>query len=228
MKIKFGSIVTEGRGKLGGQVYSRNRSGAYVRSKVTPSNPQTARQSVIRSFLAQLSTGWRNLTEAQRDAWRGAVDNWKRTDIFGDTVTPTGKNLYTQLGVVMLNIGETPLNTPPVPEAIVEPEIATLSLDIGSGTFDIELSSVETNQSYVVLATAPQSPGAAYFKNKYRQIEVFDGGSGTTLDIDSSYQAKFGAPLEGQKIGVKVVPVITETGQQGVGVTDAGFVTDTP
>ena len=39
MKIKFGSEVVDGRGKIGGHVYSKNKGGAYKRTKVTPSNP---------------------------------------------------------------------------------------------------------------------------------------------------------------------------------------------
>lgn len=43
-KIKFGMMMTDARGKLGGQVFSKNRSGSYVRTKVTPVNPQTTTQ----------------------------------------------------------------------------------------------------------------------------------------------------------------------------------------
>ena len=41
-KIKFGMMMTDASGKLGGQVFSKNRGGSYVRTKVTPTNPQTA------------------------------------------------------------------------------------------------------------------------------------------------------------------------------------------
>ena len=76
MKIKFGAIVTDGRGKIGGHVASKNRSGAYMRTKVTPSNPNTASQSQARSILASASQNWRNLTDSQRKAWNNAVSDW--------------------------------------------------------------------------------------------------------------------------------------------------------
>src|SRR6056297_1294291 len=101
MKMKFGALVTDGRGKIGGQVASKNRYGSYLRTKVTPSNPQTASQLNVRSVLAALSSGWRDLTQAQRDGWNAAVLDFQKTNVFGDTITPTGKNLYTRLNAAL-------------------------------------------------------------------------------------------------------------------------------
>ena len=97
MKIKFGAIVVDGRGKIGGHVASKNRGGAYLRTKVTPTNPQTTFQSAVRNRLTAFSQGWRGLTQAQRDAWNAAVSNFSKTDVFGDIKQPTGLNLYVKL-----------------------------------------------------------------------------------------------------------------------------------
>ena len=53
-KIKFGMMMTDARGKLGGQVFSKNKGGAYVRTKVTPSNPQTIAQTTRRALFAAI------------------------------------------------------------------------------------------------------------------------------------------------------------------------------
>jgi len=58
MKIKFGAIVVAGSGKIGGHVASKNRGGAYLRTKVTPTNPNSPAQAGARALLASLSTGW--------------------------------------------------------------------------------------------------------------------------------------------------------------------------
>ena len=50
MKIKWGALVVDGRGKLGGHVAAQNRGGSYLRTKVTPSNPQTTFQTGVRSM----------------------------------------------------------------------------------------------------------------------------------------------------------------------------------
>jgi hypothetical protein len=53
-KIKFGMMMTDARGKLGGHVFSKNRSGAYVRTKVTPVNGQTTAQTGVRAIFGAI------------------------------------------------------------------------------------------------------------------------------------------------------------------------------
>ena len=94
MKIKYGAIIVDGSGKIGGHVASKNRSGSYLRTKTTPSNPNTTAQAQARSVLASLSTGWGVLTDDQRKSWNDAVGDYAKTDIFVDFKNPSGINLY--------------------------------------------------------------------------------------------------------------------------------------
>jgi hypothetical protein len=49
MKVLYGQIISEARGKLGGLVASKNTYGNYMRNKVTPANPQTTEQVAARN-----------------------------------------------------------------------------------------------------------------------------------------------------------------------------------
>lgn len=227
MKMKWGALVVDGRGKIGGQVASKNRSGAYLRTKVTPVNAQTTYQQAVRSRLAGFSSAWRALTQAQRDAWNTAVASFARTNIFGDLVNPTGKNLYNGLNQNISNIGGTAITTPPTPVAVVE--TGALSLTMADPTtlanVEIVLTTVDAAQDYIVFATSQVSPGIGFFKNRYRQIMVHSGSLGVTIDATSRYIAKFGNPVLAQKASFKVVPIVTLTGQAGVGSTVDGITT---
>lgn len=227
MKAKFGAIVVDGRGKIGGHVASKNRSGSYFRTKVTPVNAQTSFQNAVRSRLASFSAAWRSLTQAQRDAWDAAVANFSKTNIFGDIVNPTGKNLYTALNGNLSNIGEAAISVPPTPVAVIESAIDTITYadPTTAANVEIELDAVDANQSYLVFASAPTSPGVGFFKNRLRQIMVHAGSTGTTIDATAAYVAKFGNPIAGQKAGFKVVPVDQTTGQSGVGASDYAIAT---
>lgn len=227
MKAKFGAIVVDGRGKIGGHVASKNRSGSYFRTKSTPVNPQTARQSAVRGVLASFSAAWRALSQAQRNAWNSAVSAFSKTNVFGDSVTPTGKNLYTGLNANLNLIGEAPISAPPAVVAVPEPSIASIDFedDTVAAAVRIALDSADTSLHYAVYATEQVSPGVGFFKNKYRFLEAFDGNDGNDLDITSSYTARFGTPVAGQKAGFKVVPIVTATGQKGVGVSDSAIAT---
>lgn len=112
-KIKYSALVSEMSGKLNGSVMAKNRSGNYVRTKITPVNPQTVFQTAVRNRLAGNSALWRGLTEDQRLAWNGAVNDWTSTNIFGDTVKPSGQNLYIKVNNNLLNVGSPRVSLPP-------------------------------------------------------------------------------------------------------------------
>ena len=64
-RIKFGMMMTDARGKLGGQVFTKTRSGATVRTKVTPVNLKSSAQALVRNRFGSLSQGWRGLSEEE-------------------------------------------------------------------------------------------------------------------------------------------------------------------
>lgn len=224
MKAKFGMIVVEGRGKIGGHVASRNRSGAYFRTKVTPVNPSTTYQQNARNLLASQSQAWRGLTQAQRDAWNQAVGDFAHTDIFGDLRNPTGKNLFTLLNVNLLNSGSSPITAPPLPVA-TPPIVATsATIAVGATQFDVAFTGTGGATDFIhIWATDPLSPGVSYAKNRLRFIASVAGNTASPEDIWAAYVARFGTPTVGQKVVVQLVGVAS-TGQQGVASETSGIV----
>lgn len=220
-KIKTTAIVADIRGKLNGSVFSKNRGGAFVRTKVTPSNPQTSYQAAVRSILGGLAQGWRSLTQAQRDAWNSAVSNYTGTDIFGDIKTPSGINLYTKLNANLAEVGMAYINTPPLPQGAASVTELSGSADISSLniTVDAGAGNVPASNAFVIRATAPQSPGKKFLKGKYRNITVIAAGSPMQNNIWADYVARFGTPVAGQKIGVECYMVNTATGEKSPSIS---------
>lgn len=215
MKAKFGMVVVAGSGKVGGHVASRNRGGAYFRTKVTPVNPQTTSQLNVRARLTTRSQAWRGLTQAQRDAWNGAVANFAKTDIFGDLKNPTGFNLYQRLNNNLLNVGAAIISLPPVPSAVLTVNATALAAAAGAGTLSLTLSAaVPAGTAVKVFATAPQSPGVNFVKSEYRQISTLPAATATPVALGAAYVLKFGNWASGQKIFVRISFVNTVTGQE--------------
>lgn len=212
-KIKWGMVVVDGRGKLGGQVFSKNRSGAIIRTKVTPSNGNTVRQSFIRALLASISQAWSTLEPGIRAGFNAAVSDWSTTDIFGDARNPTGKNLYSRLNLNLENSGQAQVTSVPVKIEVPILEGSTVSIDVDTMTLT---DAVNTASGVVVVsATAPQSAGTSFFKGKYRQIGFYPGTAIATADFWDNYVAKFGTPETSANIGFefKLVMPNGQTGQ---------------
>ena len=220
MKMKFGAIVVAGSGKIGGHVASRNRGGAYLRTKVTPVNPNTGSQAAIRNRLSTLSTAWKGLTSAQITAWNNAVAAFKKTDIFGDVQNPSGFNLYQRLNNNLNRIGEASISTPPLPVSlpVIETAVAAQA-NAGATTITFTNDPVVTDSVVEVSATAAQSPGKNFVKSEFRIIGNMPALVAHVATLTTLYNAKFGAPgAAGQKVLFQLRQISNVTGQAGVPV----------
>lgn len=216
-KIKLSAIVSEMRGKLNGSVFSKNRGGAYLRTKVTPVNPQSLAQGSVRALLTTLSQSWRGLTEAKRLAWNSAVSQFTSTDIFGDIKTPSGINLYNKLNLNLGAIGEAAIDTPPNPVGVGYVSALSLVADESANTiaatFTAEGGTVD--QTVIVEATPCLSAGKSFVKSEFRQIGTFAGNAASPQAIGAMYVAKFGAMSADKKLFVRLKFVDKNTGISG-------------
>lgn len=225
MKVLFGEIIVAGSGKLGGHVQSRNRGGPYVRTRVTPLNPNTPFQIAAKQTLAVFSETWRTLLQSQITAWNEAVDNFKKTDVFGEIRRPTGKNLFTRLNINLASIGIASISDPPAPTTIPEPTITGVTIEEGTNTFEIAFTGGSGTVGFQIWATESLSPGVSFSKPFFRLFTTEDGAVASPIDVDAAYRARFGDPVVGQKIFVKLVPIENTTGQAGIGSEDSAIVT---
>jgi len=215
MKAKFGAIIVDGSGKIGGHVVSKNRGGAYIRTKVTPTNPNTVAQQNVRAMLSGLSTAWAGLTEAQRSSWNGAVADYASTNVFGDLKNPSGFNLFVKLNTNLQNGGFSAVDTVPAKETVPYSEIATAIYDISSAEFNVTFP--DSNYDGVVLyvqATPAVSAGKTNVNSLFRTIGVFTGVAGS-IDVYGQYVAKFGALAVGANASLRLAPIVA-SGQKGV------------
>lgn len=159
MKAKFGAIVVDGRGKIGGHVASKNRGGAYFRTKVSPSQPNSTYSSAVRARLSSIASSWRSLTEAQRSQWNDAVSSYKKTNIFGDVRNPSGFNLYQELNNNLVNAGEAMVTIPPTPKAVDALTSLSAAADNSSNSLILTFApAIAVGHAALIRATPAISP----------------------------------------------------------------------
>ena len=217
MKVKFGALIVDGRGKVGGHVMSKNRAGAYMRTKVTPVNPRTSFQVIARQRLSTLSAAWASLGDPNRLAWNNAVDLWKSTNIFGDIKHPSGFNLFQRLNNNLAQIGVAQINTPPLPAAIgAWPTFSFIPDNTGTMVVTFAPTPVPAGFAVLINGTAPCSPGIKNANARFRRITSLAAAVATGVDIQVAYQAKFGAiaPI-GDRVFLRAKYINIATGQTG-------------
>lgn len=215
MKAQFGALVVAGSGKINGWVASRNRGGAYFRTKVTPLNPSTSAQQNARGILGSLSTQWSQLTEEQRLSFNNAVASFATTDIFGDIRNPSGINLYVKLNTNLINTGQAQITSAPAKEEFAFSPISLIGMDVSTQAVFITLENgLNDGNTILVFATPTLSNGTSFVKNRLRSIGHFPVAA-SEAEVSSGYTSKFGAFALGANIVVGF-RVVSATGQASV------------
>ena len=226
MKIKWGMMMTDGRGKLGGQVASKNRAGAYVRTKVTPVNPQTLHQQSNRGLFGTVSAAWRSLTQDQINGWNTATELWQTTDIFGDLKKPSGFALFQRLNMgVLANVSAaTLIKDAPAPDALplitnVESNLTLDAVNTWVVDWEVDAPGAQPGDfSLQIRCTPPMPIGRNYHANQLRVVVQGDPLAETYSILDA-YIDRFGRlPMPGENVYMEVRTVSRETGRIGVGV----------
>ena len=215
MKIKWGALVTDGRGKLGGHVASKNRSGSYLRTKVTPVNPQTTFQTSIRALFGAISGAWSLLTNIQRATWSDAVEDWQKTDVFGDLKNPSGKNLHQRLNLEAQRQGYPVIQTAPAKVVVPSSVLSSATLAIGAGTLVLTGFNVASGSKTVVSSTGSLSQGTKFVKNKLTRIYVSEADAYVSAQCYLQRGLKYGNPVVGANIYISVKTVMPN-GQSSV------------
>lgn len=212
-------VISQGSGSLGGATFSRNKGGSYMRAKVTPTNPQTARQTAVRSDLAGLSAEWRTLTEAERGAWNASTGSWPVQDALGQTKQLSGHQLFNRLngGRRIVDPGAALLTSPPLPVSVPSVTVTGFLayLDAGALTAEGDFSpvNVPTDFAAAIYATPCISAGISSPANSaYKLIGVIEA-SNPFSGWAALFQTFFGAPVIGQKIFLSIDLVSTVSGQ---------------
>lgn len=217
MKTKFGAIVVDGRGKLGGHFFSKNIGGSFMGSKVTPSNPQSRVQFRRRKFFKWLTYYWRELTEVQRKAWNDAVPEFLTTNIFGDVRNPTGFELYFQVNYIRNEFGLTWFSLPPVNKCDFKLNSASVIVQINPNLFRVTFNpAIVYGMGVYVYTTLGLSPGRAFDKNKLHYLRDLANIGQTTYNIQTQYINIMGAmPPLGSKVYTRLQVVDYNHGTRG-------------
>ena len=225
-KVKFSALIAEMRKKLNGSVFARNRGGAYLRTKVTPVNPQSIAQVGARNLLTQFSQSWRTLTEAERLAWNGVVTQWSTTDVFGDVVNPSGITLYIRLNINITLAGGTVLTSPPSPTGAEALERVIFSAAVTGDVYEVDsdIAAVPANTAAYLEASPMLSPGISNANSKFRYIATLPAGTTFPYDAYADFAAKYGTLVAGQKAFVRMKFINMSTGEVSQSLVQSAIV----
>jgi len=207
-------VLPEGQqrsGKQGGIVWSRNRSGAYVRNRAVPVNPNTDRQVAVRNLVRGLAIAWQTvLTQDQRDGWDLYADNVVWKGVLGQDVTLTGLNHFIRSNTPRLLCSVARVDDAPGVFNLTEAEQslgcsaseATQQLIV---TFDDTAAWCDEDDAFqVVYMGIPKNPSIKFFGGPWRQIACILGDAITPPASPAPGAGTPGWPfVAGQRIWIR-------------------------
>jgi len=173
--IRLGSIVSDIRGSVGDETFSRNQGGLFVRERVTPTDPGSAAQVLARAAVTACSQYWSGtLSQAQRDAWDTYAGQFPIPDRWGQPKHTSGYVWFLRVNIGWYRTKEAlgwanPPSRPPMPQA---PFTAVLDSDCEEEELHAHITLASTVDVYTGLQMylsigEPVNPGVAYYSAPY-------------------------------------------------------------
>jgi len=195
--VKFGALVAEARGKIGGVVFSKNSTSHYVRNLTVPVNPNTARQQGIRAAIAFLTARWGDtLTKLQQDAWALYAANVVMKNKVGEDIYLSGFNHYIRSNAIRKITARTIIDDGPVIFELPAQDptyaiTATEGAQQISSAFDVLLPwATEAAAHLFIFQGKPQNAQRNFFGGPWKGVNAVDGidpGGAVSPDVAGSF-----------------------------------------
>jgi len=166
--------------------------------------PATPDQRRAREEMRMLSAAWNDLTEAQREAWSGESRTNRRGGVAARSRRRSGRRLFFRANSRRLALKQNLLTDPPESGTVCPFAIVRLVITNHAGriALKVRLSSGRAG-GVMVSSWHPCNPGVMVW-NKFVRIGLLPGSVRGMHDITEQYVAKFGLPLVGKKIFIRV------------------------
>jgi len=120
MKTKFGAIIVDGSGKIGGHVASKNKDANILRTKVKPKKSEKLSSIRQRNNIIRLAKAWRNLDKTAVEAWNNEASNIVYHNSFGDKKSITGINYFMRINNNLILLNKPLITTPQTPSQDID------------------------------------------------------------------------------------------------------------
>ena len=214
MKYTPGPMIGAASGAIGGQVASRNRYGAYFRTRAIPVASGTVPALAAKALLAAASQAWGGLTDAQRLAWRTYASTNPITDALGQSQVLSGHAAFVGIYARVSGSGGTVFDVPPV--AAPPDSLLTLSAtwDIGAGDFALTFTTAPTAAGCKlrIEAAVVDSAGITYVENLLKLVGYSGAAQATGFDPQTLIEDRFGGLMAGQYVHLRISVIDTATG----------------
>jgi hypothetical protein len=222
----IGSLTTDARGKHGGIVFGRGRSGTVFKAKAVPVQTRSPYQLAQRSIFAGARAAWLDPTLCNQGTYNLLAALYTYTNTLGQTYQPTGLQLWTQAWVNAVICGSVPLFDAP----LVPPSISNFTgmkiTRIGSViTWTADVAGSPWFGSATLSVSGPISQAITFVTNTRRRPMGFILNA-SAIEFSTPWAKAYGAlPPADTALSVRAVPIDPTSFLTGTPLTNLLYVT---
>jgi len=203
-KVVFGGAVSELRGTLGADVYTRNKSGGIVRTQTTKAWTPTTLRGLAVDYLIDALTRWSTLlSNEQRIAWNAFATMQTRSASAIAKTQLSGQDWFIKLAVPLLWQEAEPYYDPPANLSVAA--ITSFAIDhIAAGIEHFVINwtpGLPANHILVVKATDSMSLGISSWLHQQGWAAYWSTETDTSCEMYEQYAVYHPAPTPGLRIG---------------------------
>ena len=218
--VRYAALVSDLAGKVGGSNFQRGLASPIYRNISTRRNmarllPVGVLVPHIRSLFRTAVSSWRTLSSSQQAAWVAVTSSFPRYNKFGTPYTPSAYQLFVELSLGLLYIGEDIVTGAPATSSFVN---GAITFTYVSATPSITVSMVApypTAGYKVAIYCSPYiSNGQGFRRSKCVSIALKSFTAGThSYDITSNVTAIHGPIIVGTQLWFYLAQVNNVTGE---------------
>lgn len=212
--IRPGGIVGQISGRIGGDVYSHNRYGSYIRNGTIPVTSTTEHAITAKARMTACTQAWQGLTANQRRDWIGYAAANPVVNRVGQSIQLTGHVAYVGINSRMLAMAQAQLTTPPVGAPPAPLTTLSITADIGIGGCSVDFTPTPTgaNERLYLWGCRLQSAGISFVENYLRLFNISAAAQATAFDFQSVYEARLGTMAVDEIVVMRVAVIDDSTG----------------
>jgi hypothetical protein len=191
-------------GKLGQTVTWKGRTGQLRRIKVTPKNPRSGAQQIIRARLAAQAAAYDALTDVQQQAWISAANQVRTRSTLGQSGALTGSQLFIKVNCTLQLIGAPTVTAPPLKSLMAVLPVSGLEITNAAGVVTLKLATTDAPPDGTILRACEWQKSGTRRAVGYRVLGTLDSPVAGKIDITALYTARFGAPPPNSRVFVAV------------------------
>jgi hypothetical protein len=198
--IKFGAVITDSRGSIGGHTFKGSRYGPVLTHHSYPPKRQSGKRSRINAnFSALTKRWWSELDASQRTDWRDLAAANPITNRWGDEYPLTGLAYFVKLNQRLFTAGLTQTDDAPSDQTVASLLTATLAIGAPStATLTFTTSPVVSDHILYLFGTPNLSPATENFEGKFFFLLASAPSATSPLSLSSAWLSQIGALITGR------------------------------